>query len=97
VLDDVNPMTGEKTSDIYVRGFLCDLIEEAQKTDTHFRSLNGEGKSKQNNKSEFCLFNFWIVYIFQQKEISTGDLCSISSIYQLKSSSCSSEKRACSL
>jgi hypothetical protein len=43
VLDDVNPMTGEKTSDIYVRSFLCDLVEEAQKTDTHYRSLNGEG------------------------------------------------------
>jgi hypothetical protein len=44
VLDDVNPLTGEKTSDIYVRSFLCDLDEEAQKTDTHYRSLNGEGK-----------------------------------------------------
>ena len=64
ILDDVNPVTGEKTSDIYVKGniflkifaykfiwwndveiigFLCDKIDEAQKTDTHFRSLDGEG------------------------------------------------------
>ena len=43
VLDDVNPLTGEKTSDIYVRSFLCDLSDEAQQTDTHFRSLSGEG------------------------------------------------------
>ena len=44
ILDDVNPVTGEQTSDIYVKGFLCDKIDEAQKTDTHFRSLDGEGK-----------------------------------------------------
>lgn len=43
VLDDVNPLTGEKTSDIYMRGFLCDKVSEAQKTDTHYRSMNGEG------------------------------------------------------
>jgi hypothetical protein len=45
VLDDTNPLTGEKTSDIYVRGYLCDLDGEAQKTDVHYRSLNGEGKT----------------------------------------------------
>ena len=43
ILDDVNLVTGEKTSDIYVKGFLCDQKEHAQKTDTHFRSLTGEG------------------------------------------------------
>jgi hypothetical protein len=44
ILDDVNLLTGERASDIYVRAFMCDKEEEAQKTDTHFRSLNGEGK-----------------------------------------------------
>lgn len=43
VLDDVNPLTGEKTSDIYVKSFMCDKVNEAQKTDVHYRSLNGEG------------------------------------------------------
>lgn len=43
ILDDVNLVTGEKTSDIYVKGFLCDQKENSQKTDTHFRSLTGEG------------------------------------------------------
>lgn len=36
-LDDVNPLTGEKTSDIYVKGFVCDKINEAQSTDVHYR------------------------------------------------------------
>ena len=43
ILDDVNLVTGEKTSDIYVKGFLCDQKDNYQKTDTHFRSLTGEG------------------------------------------------------
>ncbi len=38
-----NLVTGEKSSDIYVRGHLCDRVNEAQKTDVHYRSLNGEG------------------------------------------------------
>lgn len=44
ILDDVNPLTGEKTSDIYVKGFICDKVNEAQSTDTHYRSMSGEGK-----------------------------------------------------
>lgn len=43
ILDDVNPMTGEKTSDIYIKSFLCDKISESQSTDVHYRSMNGEG------------------------------------------------------
>ena len=43
ILDDTNLITGEKSSDIYVKGFMCDQLNEAQKTDVHYRSLNGEG------------------------------------------------------
>lgn len=44
LLDDLNPLTGERASDIYVRGFLCnEQLCTAQKTDVHYRSLNGEG------------------------------------------------------
>jgi hypothetical protein len=43
VLDDINMVTGEKTSDIYIKGFFGNREEDAQKTDTHYRSLNGEG------------------------------------------------------
>ena len=42
-LDDLNILTGEKSSDIYVKGFLADKEFEAQKTDIHYRSLDGEG------------------------------------------------------
>jgi hypothetical protein len=42
-LDDMNMLTGERSSDIYVRGFMCDKDYEAQKTDIHYRSLDGEG------------------------------------------------------
>lgn len=42
-LDDTNLLTGEKSSDIYVKSFLCDMVGEAQKTDIHYRSLDGEG------------------------------------------------------
>ena len=43
-LSDYNPITGERKSDIYVRAYLADeQFCEAQKTDVHYRSLNGEG------------------------------------------------------
>lgn len=42
-LDDYNPVTGERSSDIYIKGYLCDQVNQAQKTDTHYRSLDGEG------------------------------------------------------
>ncbi|XP_066574431.1 dysferlin isoform X3 [Amia ocellicauda] len=41
ILDDVS-ITGEKMSDIYVKGWLLGH-EEKQKTDVHYRSLGGEG------------------------------------------------------
>ena len=34
---------GLKMTDIYVRGFLRGMEQDRQKTDTHWRSLNGEG------------------------------------------------------
>lgn len=43
ILDDTNVVTGERKSDIYVKGFMCDKMHESQQTDVHYRSLNGEG------------------------------------------------------
>ena len=43
ILDDVNMLTGERSSDIYMKGFLCDQFTEYQKSDIHYRSLDGEG------------------------------------------------------
>lgn len=41
-LDDVNLATGERTSDIYIKCYL-ENAQESQKTDIHYRSLNGDG------------------------------------------------------
>ncbi|KAG2465642.1 DYSF protein, partial [Polypterus senegalus] len=42
ILDDVS-ITGEKMSDIYVKGWVFGYEENKQKTDVHYRSLGGEG------------------------------------------------------
>ncbi|XP_034548431.1 fer-1-like protein 4 [Notolabrus celidotus] len=42
-LDDVNPFTGDPSSDIYVKGWVRGLEGEKQETDVHFNSLTGEG------------------------------------------------------
>ncbi|KAH8869934.1 Myoferlin [Schistosoma japonicum] len=42
VVLDEKSITGEKMSDIYVKGWLAGL-DDRQKTDVHYRSLNGEG------------------------------------------------------
>ncbi|MEQ2303508.1 hypothetical protein AMECASPLE_017652, partial [Ameca splendens] len=42
-LDDVNPFTGDPSSDIYVKGWIKGLDGDKQETDVHFNSLTGEG------------------------------------------------------
>ncbi|XP_031705495.1 fer-1-like protein 4 [Anarrhichthys ocellatus] len=42
-LDDVNPFTGDPSSDIYMKGWIKGLEGEKQETDVHFNSLTGEG------------------------------------------------------
>nr|XP_019952111.1 PREDICTED: fer-1-like protein 4 [Paralichthys olivaceus] len=42
-LDDVNPFTGDPSSDIYVKGWIKGMEGEKQETDVHFNSLTGEG------------------------------------------------------
>ncbi|XP_025898332.1 fer-1-like protein 5 [Nothoprocta perdicaria] len=36
-------LAGQRTSDIYVKGWLAGLEEQAQRTDVHYRSLQGDG------------------------------------------------------
>lgn len=43
ILDDTNWLTGEKSSDIYVRAFLNHRPNDSQETDVHYRSLDGVG------------------------------------------------------
>ncbi|KAJ1193975.1 hypothetical protein NDU88_003270 [Pleurodeles waltl] len=43
VLEDENIFTGQKSSDIYVKGWLKGLEDDSQETDVHYNSLTGEG------------------------------------------------------
>jgi len=42
-LDDTNVLTGEQSSDIFVKGYLKGVGEDDQQTDVHYRSMTGEG------------------------------------------------------
>ncbi|CAF4451127.1 unnamed protein product [Rotaria sp. Silwood2] len=42
-LNDENFVTGEKTSDIYVKAWILGEKDDGQQTDIHYRSLTGEG------------------------------------------------------
>ncbi|KAK3554312.1 hypothetical protein QTP70_020173 [Hemibagrus guttatus] len=43
VILDETSITGEKMSDIYVKGWMPGMEEDKQKTDVHYRSLDGDG------------------------------------------------------
>ncbi|XP_048364575.1 fer-1-like protein 6 isoform X2 [Sphaerodactylus townsendi] len=43
ILEDENIFTGQKSSDIYVKGWLKGLEDDRQETDVHYNSLTGEG------------------------------------------------------
>ncbi|XP_066534334.1 myoferlin isoform X2 [Hoplias malabaricus] len=43
VILDETSITGERMSDIYVKGWMPGMEEDKQKTDVHYRSLDGEG------------------------------------------------------
>ncbi|XP_043946076.1 fer-1-like protein 4 [Protopterus annectens] len=63
ILDDVNPITGERSSDIYVKGWIKGLDDEKQETDVHFNSLTGEGNFNWR-------FIFRFDYLPTEKEIT---------------------------
>ena len=41
--DDNDVLTGEKMSDIYIKGWIQGLDEDIQSTDIHYRSMDGDG------------------------------------------------------
>ncbi|KAM6946073.1 fer-1-like protein 6 [Aplochiton taeniatus] len=43
VLEDTNLLTGQQSSDIYIKGWLKGFEEDRQETDVHYNSLTGEG------------------------------------------------------
>ncbi|XP_053937718.1 fer-1-like protein 4 isoform X2 [Cuculus canorus] len=63
ILDDVNPITGEPSSDIYVKSWIKGLDHNKQETDVHFNSLTGEGNFNWR-------FVFRFNYLPTEKEIS---------------------------
>ncbi|XP_072112884.1 dysferlin isoform X1 [Mobula birostris] len=63
ILDDLS-ITGEKMSDIYVKGWLLGYEGNKQKTDVHYRSMGGEGN-----------FNWRFVFPFDY--LPTEQVCSI--------------------
>uniref|UniRef100_A0A8C4XN19 C2 domain-containing protein n=1 Tax=Falco tinnunculus TaxID=100819 RepID=A0A8C4XN19_FALTI len=63
ILDDVNPVTGEPSSDIYVKSWIKGLDHNKQETDVHFNSLTGEGNFNWR-------FIFRFNYLPTEKEIT---------------------------
>ncbi|KAM6242732.1 fer-1-like protein 4 isoform 2-T2 [Spheniscus humboldti] len=63
ILDDVNPVTGEPSSDIYVKSWIKGLDHDKQETDVHFNSLTGEGNFNWR-------FIFHFNYLPTEKEIT---------------------------
>ncbi|KAM4622831.1 fer-1-like protein 4 [Discoglossus pictus] len=63
ILDDVNPFTGEPSSDIYVKAWIRGLDNDKQETDVHFNSLTGEGNFNWR-------FVFRFDYLPTEKEIT---------------------------
>ncbi|XP_077043465.1 fer-1-like protein 4 [Agelaius phoeniceus] len=63
ILDDVNPVTGEPSSDIYVKSWIKGLDHDKQETDVHFNSLTGEGNFNWR-------FIFRFNYLPTEKEIT---------------------------
>lgn len=56
VVLDEKSITGESMSDIYVSGFLRGMENKKAKTDTHYRSLNGEGNFNWRLKYKFLYY-----------------------------------------
>ncbi|NP_957169.2 myoferlin [Danio rerio] len=65
VVLDEKSITGENMSDIYVKGWMQGMEEDKQKTDVHYRSLDGDGN-----------FNWRFVFGFDY--LPTEQLCHIS-------------------
>eukprot|EP00043_Microstomoeca_roanoka_P019046 m.208684 g.208684 ORF g.208684 m.208684 type:complete len:2004 (-) comp16932_c1_seq2:1013-7024(-) len=64
---DERSITGERMSDIYVSGFLKGLEKDKAKTDTHYRSLNGEGNFNWRLKYKFLYYPAEQKLVFHKK------------------------------
>uniref|UniRef100_A0AAR2KUJ2 C2 domain-containing protein n=1 Tax=Pygocentrus nattereri TaxID=42514 RepID=A0AAR2KUJ2_PYGNA len=65
VILDETSITGERMSDIYVKGWMPGKEEDKQKTDVHYRSLDGDG-------------NFNWRFVFEFEYLPAEQLCLVS-------------------
>ncbi|CAF4941190.1 unnamed protein product, partial [Rotaria sp. Silwood1] len=67
-LNDENFLTGEKTSDIYVKAWIIGETMDAQQTDIHYRSLTGEGNFNWRFVFDFNYLDIEEKVIFEAKD-----------------------------
>ncbi|CAF2442501.1 unnamed protein product [Rotaria sp. Silwood2] len=67
-LNDENFLTGEKTSDIYVKAWIIGETVDAQQTDIHYRSLTGEGNFNWRFVFDFDYLDIEEKVIFEAKD-----------------------------
>ncbi|EGD79809.1 hypothetical protein PTSG_10792 [Salpingoeca rosetta] len=67
VVLDEKSITGERMSDIYVSGLLRGMESKKAKTDTHYRSLNGEGNFNWRLKFKFLYYPAEEKLVFHKK------------------------------
>ena len=68
---DETSITGEQMSDIYLKTWL-EGIDDVQKTDIHYRSLNGEGNFNWRKIFPFMYMPAEKVMIVREKVICTS-------------------------
>uniref|UniRef100_A0A3Q3F5P3 C2 domain-containing protein n=1 Tax=Labrus bergylta TaxID=56723 RepID=A0A3Q3F5P3_9LABR len=69
ILEDSNFLTGQQSSDIYIKGWLKGLEDDRQETDVHYNSLTGEG----NFNWRFVPFLLHVVVVRKREHIFSLD------------------------
>ncbi|XP_068079665.2 fer-1-like protein 6 isoform X1 [Danio rerio] len=68
ILEDTNFITGQQSSDIYVKGWLKGLEDDGQETDVHYNSLTGEGNFNWRFVFPFSYLPAEKVVVVQKRE-----------------------------
>ncbi|KAK5860785.1 hypothetical protein PBY51_022243 [Eleginops maclovinus] len=68
ILEDSNFLTGQQSSDIYVKGWLKGLEHDRQETDVHYNSLTGEGNFNWRFVFPFCYLPAEKIVVVRKKE-----------------------------
>lgn len=68
ILEDTNYLTGQSSSDIYIKGWLKGLEHDRQETDVHYNSLTGEGNFNWRFVFPFDYLPAEKVIVVQEKE-----------------------------